>query len=218
MGWRFRKSFKMGPIRWNLSRRGIGGSWGFPGFRVGVSADGRRYVSVGIPGTGLYYQHYFGRNRSDTPGSSPTASSRSGSVPIPDFSSHSLPVPTPMVLPAVGSLQSPQACLLVKRDGLTTGQRFLVANRVVVGRGGTSASHVDVDLTTMPEAAYVSARHAEIHYEPGRGWLIRDLGSQNGSFVSPVGTNDFRRIVAEEALRDGDKVAFGNAQLEFHTE
>ena len=64
MGWSFRRSFNMGPIRWNLSKSGIGGSWGFPGFRVGVAANGRRYVSLGIPGTGLHYQQYFGGNRS----------------------------------------------------------------------------------------------------------------------------------------------------------
>jgi len=216
MGWRFRRSFKMGPIRWNLSRGGIGGSWGGPGFRVGVSADGRRYLSVGISGTGLYYQHYFGRNRSGTPGGSPTAPSSSGSA-SPDLPSLSPPAPTPVVLSPVVPSNSRRACLLVKRDGLTTGQRFDIADRAVVGRADAPASCVDVDLAAMPEAAYVSARHAEIHYEPARGWLIRDLGSQNGSFVRPVGTNDFRRIAGEEALREGDEVAFGNARLESHT-
>lgn len=63
MGLRFRKTFKTGPIRWNTSNRGMGMSWGFPGFRMGVSADGRRYVSISIPGTGLSYQHYFGQKR-----------------------------------------------------------------------------------------------------------------------------------------------------------
>lgn len=63
MGFRFRKVFNAGPVRANCSGRGMGYSIGFPGFRLGITADGRRYVSVGIPGTGLYYQHYFQGNK-----------------------------------------------------------------------------------------------------------------------------------------------------------
>jgi hypothetical protein len=59
MGWRFRKTFGRGPFRWTLSKRGIGGSWGIPGLRFGISPSGQRYFSVGIHGTGLYYIKYF---------------------------------------------------------------------------------------------------------------------------------------------------------------
>ena len=34
-------------------------SWGIPGFRVGVSANGRKYITLGIPGTGIYFTKYF---------------------------------------------------------------------------------------------------------------------------------------------------------------
>lgn len=34
-------------------------SWRLPGFRVGVNAQGRWYVSFGIPGTGLYWIKHF---------------------------------------------------------------------------------------------------------------------------------------------------------------
>jgi hypothetical protein len=59
MGWRFRKSFGFGPFRTNLSQRGVGSSFGFFGFRFGVSADGRKYWSFGLKGTGLYYIKYY---------------------------------------------------------------------------------------------------------------------------------------------------------------
>jgi len=59
MGWRFRKILNSGPIRTTLSKRGLGFSMGLPGFRVGISPDGRKYVSVGIPKTGLYWIKYF---------------------------------------------------------------------------------------------------------------------------------------------------------------
>jgi hypothetical protein len=60
MGLRWRKSFNRGPARLNLSRRGAGWSFGIPGFRFGVGADGVAYLSIGIPGSGLYYIHRFG--------------------------------------------------------------------------------------------------------------------------------------------------------------
>lgn len=63
MGWRFRKIFQSGPIRWTWTKRGIGYSWGVPGFRIGVTPSGDRYFSVGIPGTGLYFIKYFGKGK-----------------------------------------------------------------------------------------------------------------------------------------------------------
>lgn len=54
MAWRFRKSKNFGPIRTTVSKKGVGTSFGFLGFRFGVSPDGRKYWSFGIPGTGLY--------------------------------------------------------------------------------------------------------------------------------------------------------------------
>jgi hypothetical protein len=59
MGFRFRKSFGFGPFRANLSPKGVGSSFGFFGFRFGVSTDGRKYWSFGLKGTGLYYIKYY---------------------------------------------------------------------------------------------------------------------------------------------------------------
>lgn len=48
MGWTLRKSFKLaGPMRMNLSSRGIGWSVGVRGLRVGVSGSGRTYLRGG---------------------------------------------------------------------------------------------------------------------------------------------------------------------------
>jgi hypothetical protein len=56
MGWTYRKSLNLGPVRLNMSRSGIGYSMGAGGFRVGTRAKGRRYTSLNIPGTGLTYR------------------------------------------------------------------------------------------------------------------------------------------------------------------
>lgn len=54
MAFRFRRTKKLGPFQFSTSKRGIGKSIGFLGFRFGKSPDGRKYWSFGIKGTGLY--------------------------------------------------------------------------------------------------------------------------------------------------------------------
>jgi len=57
--WRWRRSIRL-PLggRANLSGSGVGWSWGVPGARWGVTAHGRRYRALSIPGTGLYNRTY----------------------------------------------------------------------------------------------------------------------------------------------------------------
>ena len=62
MSWIFRKVFRLGPFSTTLSKGGVGVSWGIPGFRFGVSSSGRKYFSIGIPGTGLYFIKYLDSN------------------------------------------------------------------------------------------------------------------------------------------------------------
>ena len=47
MGVYIRKSFKLGPIRFNVSKSGVGVSAGVKGARVGVNAKGKKYIHVG---------------------------------------------------------------------------------------------------------------------------------------------------------------------------
>jgi predicted Zn-dependent protease len=80
MAWGFRRSAKLGPLRINFSKSGIGYSVGGKGFRVGRTADGRRYSSASIPGTGLYSRQYSrGASSRVRQRPSPLASSSSGS-------------------------------------------------------------------------------------------------------------------------------------------
>jgi hypothetical protein len=51
-----RKSFRLGPLRLNLSKRGVGVSAGVTGARIGVDATGREYVHAGR--RGLYYRAF----------------------------------------------------------------------------------------------------------------------------------------------------------------
>lgn len=47
MGFHLRKSFKLGPIRFNLSNSGLGASIGVKGARVGIDGKGRAYIGGG---------------------------------------------------------------------------------------------------------------------------------------------------------------------------
>src|SRR5262252_8920927 len=57
MGLFFRKGFKLGPLRLNLSKSGIGASIGVKGARVGINAKGKTYLAAGRGG--LYYRKQF---------------------------------------------------------------------------------------------------------------------------------------------------------------
>jgi len=53
MGWRYRKSIRMGGFRINLSKSGVGYSWGFPSYRITKTATGQTRTTYSIPGTGI---------------------------------------------------------------------------------------------------------------------------------------------------------------------
>lgn len=56
MGIRFRKSINLGHgLRVNLSKSGVGYSWGTKGFRVTKTAKGTTRKTFSIPGTGISY-------------------------------------------------------------------------------------------------------------------------------------------------------------------
>jgi pSer/pThr/pTyr-binding forkhead associated (FHA) protein len=107
------------------------------------------------------------------------------------------------------------AQLFVKRGGAVVGEPFFIGGTVVVGRYDIETGPVEVDLNGLPEATYVSRRHAEITSNAEGGWTIRDLGSRNGTFVRARGTTGFQRVSGSYPIGDGDEIALGNAQFEF---
>ena len=68
MAIRFRRSIQLGPIRLNLSKKGLGASIGVKGLRTGIRADGSRYTETTIPGTGISSRTEHGKSpRPTTP-------------------------------------------------------------------------------------------------------------------------------------------------------
>ena len=61
MSWYIRKSSNIGPLRFNFSKSGIGTSFGFTGFRIGIKPNGQSYLHAGRHG--LYYRQNLTTNR-----------------------------------------------------------------------------------------------------------------------------------------------------------
>jgi hypothetical protein len=65
MGIRFRKSFKAGPVRVNLSKSGVSTTVGGKGASVNVGGKGA-YLNTGISGTGIYNRTKIGSGNKNT--------------------------------------------------------------------------------------------------------------------------------------------------------
>ena len=58
----------------------------------------------------------------------------------------------------------------------------------------------------------VSKEHSVILFEKGRGWILRDLGSLNGTQINK------QRVEGEQPLADGDEVTLGTTRCMFLSE
>ncbi|AMD87977.1 FHA domain-containing protein [Actinomyces radicidentis] len=96
----------------------------------------------------------------------------------------------------------PGTALLVVGHGPTTGARFLLdSEETTVGRHPRADIFLD-DVT-------VSRKHAVFLAQPDGGYLVRDSGSLNGTYVN-------RQRVESAALRPGDEVQIGKYRMTYH--
>lgn len=130
-----------------------------------------------------------------------------------------MPAPTPVdILSAVPTrritLPTIDGELIVHEDGVGSIGCMVKLDRdvLLVGR----ASKLDrvfpeIDLTAADPESYVSRRHALILRRHG-GFAIEDLDSANGTYLNGS-TRVGPHILA--ALKDGDRVMFGQTQCTF---
>lgn len=72
MGFRVRKAINLGGgFKINLSKSGIGYSWGIPGYRITKTAKGTTRSTYSIPGTGISYVDETGKNTKKTSSTQP---------------------------------------------------------------------------------------------------------------------------------------------------
>ena len=90
---------------------------------------------------------------------------------------------------------APQASVDRFNHGTVTAALYLFLPRVSFGREGCTFNF---------PVNKISRQHAEIYAEKGR-YILRDLGSQNGTFV---------RVRGARVLRHGDQFRIGNSCFE----
>ena len=95
----------------------------------------------------------------------------------------------------------PTSALLIMQRGPSAGARFLLdAERTLAGRSPNADIFLD-DVT-------VSRKHVEFVRE-GDDFMVRDVGSLNGTYVNRV-------RIERAALRAGDEVQIGKFRMMFH--
>jgi len=127
------------------------------------------------------------------------------------------PVQTPgapaapvQVQPQAAAQVAAKAKLLLKRFGASTGEEIPIMGDVLIGRSDPdTGAFVDIDLSSLPEASFVSRKHAKIYQKEGQ-WYIEDMGSTNGTYV-----NRGPRLTAPQPLKDGDEILIGKAYFIF---
>jgi hypothetical protein len=125
------------------------------------------------------------------------------------------PASPPVTPPAQAVAAGPR--LTLRRAGVLTSDSFPLGEHVIIGRFDVETGPVDVDLGPLPEAVYLSRHHAEVWRDGDGNWFIKDLSSQNGTFVRPAKSEKFQRVTQDQPIGDGDEIAFGNARFEFRT-
>lgn len=101
------------------------------------------------------------------------------------------------VLPIVRHVSS----WLVVLEGEDAGKEFEIKEpEVVIGRG-------NCDIRLRDKDRFISRKHARISFD-GSNFIIKDLGSKNGTFVNG-------KEVGECVLEDGDEISLGGVRLLF---
>jgi pSer/pThr/pTyr-binding forkhead associated (FHA) protein len=104
------------------------------------------------------------------------------------------------VAAAVDTLPPGTALLVVKR-GPNAGSRFLLDSDVT-----TAGRHPESDI--FLDDVTVSRRHAEFRRSPNGGFVVRDVGSLNGTYLN-------RERIDSAELANGDEVQIGKYRLAF---
>ena len=113
--------------------------------------------------------------------------------------------PRQAVAPAAGLISEPRKARRVPKQLVVhhpDGKPQVVGLRgdsLTLGRAG----HVDIPLDDV----YVSDEHATVGLD-GDGWIVRDLGSTNGTFLTGA------KVARPTPLAAGDQLRLGKTQIE----
>lgn len=99
-----------------------------------------------------------------------------------------------------GTPEAPRLARLVQQTnrGVARDVYHLYREETILGR-----ENADI---VFPDDPYISRRHASIRIDADEHFVLRDLGSSNGTFL---------RMTGEHVLRDGDQVRLGRHVFRF---
>jgi len=81
-------------------------------------------------------------------------------------------------------------------SGAHAGDRLQLVSEVHIGRSDGCELVLDDD--------YVSSTHALLSHQDDGGWLLKDLGSTNGTFVNSERINNPTRVGVDDVIRIGE--------------
>jgi predicted component of type VI protein secretion system len=90
--------------------------------------------------------------------------------------------------------------VLVAKNGPLEGSSYAIESRVLIGRDG------ECDIQVIDQS--VSRKHACVLEQNDGSVLVRDLGSDNGTWLR-------KQPVSEALLQPGDEIAIGDSRFEY---
>ena len=110
-----------------------------------------------------------------------------------------------------------QARLIYLKSGDEIKEFLFDRTHNIIGKSEDNKRPITIDLDGFADSNTISRNHAIITRHQ-KYWQIKDLNSQNGTFIKPYGENKFSsRINSPQVLECGDEVAFGKVRFLFQT-
>ncbi len=97
---------------------------------------------------------------------------------------------------------------IVVTSGPAAGKAFPLEGQVELGRDASSAGIVLND-------DQVSRSHARVFRAGDGGWVVRDLGSANGTYLVDKRGTSKKKLTADHILSEGDVIEIGKSRLSF---
>lgn len=207
MGYRFRKSFRLGPLRINLSKSGVGYSMGNKFVRYTKKANGGTRVTTTLPGTGIsHVSETSSRSRSTPPAQCGVTSSAPGKTSV------SVPAPLALTLAAV-------IVIAVISLGLSPKQETLTAETRPPAKAEVEET-MPIDFSPFADCFAAAYPDAAISYLDNSGTpQITVAAAGYSSDAQPQGWDDEKALFSG-CLAAADEIAKNNgyktalAQLE----
>ncbi|MDR0283898.1 MAG: FHA domain-containing protein [Propionibacteriaceae bacterium] len=126
-----------------------------------------------------------------------------GTPPAPLPAGETTPSAPPPAAPKPHKRGKREPWVLAMDSGLHAGDRLQLVPEVRIGRSEACELVLDDD--------YVSSMHAQLSHQGDGTWVLKDLGSTNGTFVNS------QRITDPTVVGTQDVIRIGNVQMRLET-